>query len=127
MIYIGRRMGSDDKPLQAFLHNKKEFYWKRIKFLLIGGKYEVTSDFKMNRRPKFLGFIDDIPQEWRDSDSAVDEEMKRRREYGKAKNIVDPHWDALKPLHLRAKKLNYFERSAFAKHVARLILEGRKK
>jgi hypothetical protein len=133
MIYIGRRL-SDDIVLQAFLHNRKEYYWTRIKFAVIGGKFEAKKaadgSMTMNKSQFSSGHIDEseIKQEWLDADSAAEEFLKKRREKNRAKNLITKKdWEVLKPRHYRCRKLSFWEQGAFADHIARLVLRGDKK
>jgi hypothetical protein len=129
MLYIGRRIQGqwDEKVVSAFLYNKKEYYWSGIKYVQIGARYEATDDFKMARNPKFVSGFEEILPEWIDKDKAAEECLRRKRESSRAKNLSDESWPSLRPLHLRAKKLSFFEKQRFAEYIARLIIQGKKK
>lgn len=132
LIYAGERLNAlGDGAFQCFVQEgdqSEEQYYRGIRFVVIGGIYESKKG-KMKRTPACLGNIPDreIKQAWRDADRAASEMRKRSREQAKAKRIVDESWAALYPLHERAWKLNFFEREAFAKYVARLIIQGPEK
>lgn len=124
MLFIGLRL-FDDKVMQVFLHNKKEYQWVGIKYLVLGGRYEATEKkdghLSMSRTPKCLGHCEEeeIKQEWKDADTVAHEFIRQRREIAKARRVVAQNWDVLQPLH------DFFTRHRFAEAVVRAIIRGK--
>lgn len=126
--YIGLRMSFDEtKSFQTFLDEKGEkTYFNRIRYVAIGGIYQGTKN-KMERTPKQLGDVK-AKQEWLDADSAVRHQLKRMRECRKGDKLAERYYyKSLQELHRQCTALSgSFERHAFAKAVARIVIEGKK-
>ena len=83
----------------------------------------------MNTKQMPLNQVEDeseVPQSWLDANAAAEDFRASKRRTAKAKRIVDAHWENLKPLHERCKKLGFFEKIHFAEYVAKKIMRGEK-
>lgn len=125
MVYIGRRIWGA-QITHVFLHGKKESGWKGIRGCTIGYVYEAEKEgkiFRLAKRPERIKYSE-LPQEkieeWEAQDFAAQSIVIERRADATLKRSTPlrKKLDELKPL---IKKLNYFERRAFANYLVNLV------
>ena len=92
LTYIGRRIANDDKVVLAFLEGKKEVYFVKAKWLVIGRVYEgerTGKNLQMQHRPEDLGesgASEEQIEKWHAQDAIADQFIVRKRMATKLKS-----------------------------------------
>jgi hypothetical protein len=133
VVYAGLRIFNNDSIAQCFVRGKQEYFYKGLKFLILGHAYVAHKDDKrlqMAKRPEHLGEAEidaETLQLWEDQTSAAEQFARRKRAAAQAKNLSSSLAPHLEPITARYKKLKtHVERDAFISYVSRLIMTGGK-